>query len=263
MTPKQNIQDFIFNIQTDNQEESEFYMVATATQTDGSYTVFEICPKDPVLLAVHEPVTDFGQSLFQTHLLDQTQTFFKQKCPLSKKFTLIGGSSQILLEKDGPFRANIDSSSQETTLSYTSPIPLKEKLQPTELRHESSEHLITIHPEKTPQKEIEISKIDNTPSPSEQNIIETSSQTRSAIDLALLAQVLQTPIQGKTAVYIDTEMASSPIITKPLSLTLQSTQPVTKGWNLITGIFTAQSQTTDVQILLAKPCLKEWCIDEN
>lgn len=258
-TPKQGIQDFIFKIQSAQEPSTDFYMVARSTQNKDEYGSFQICPQNPLLLAVHEPATDFGLSLFQTQLLKEGQALLKEKCPNATKFDLIGGSKQILMEEDGPFHASIDTASEETTLSYVSPIPLKEKLKPTELRHESAEKLITIHPEPPP---VSSETPEETPSVPTEKIIELPQQ-QSAIDMALMAHVLQTPIQGTVIVYIDTEANSSPIVTRPIRLTLQTTQNLSKGWHIVTGVFHAQSEKTILHILWAKPCLKEWCTDEN
>lgn len=257
LTPKKEVQDFIFEAYTDKNTNAVFYTVATSAFTENQYSAFNLCSENPLLLVVHEPVTDFDQSLFQTKILDAAQRLVKQKCPDTKKFNLAGGSSQILAEGDGPFRASVDMTTEETTLSFTSPVPLKEKLHPTELRRESAERIITIDPQLPTEK-----STDSQPTQSDQpDSAETTPQWQSAVDLALTAHVYQTPVHGETIIYIDN--STSLVATRPLPLTLQSEQPLSSGWHLIKGSFNAHGETTRVHILSAKPCLKEWCADEN
>lgn len=263
-TPQKNTQDFIFESGTDKKDNAVFYTVATSIQKENLYPPFNLCPQNPLLLVVHEPVTDFDQSLFQTNILNQAQDLLKKKCPTVKAFNLIGGTSQILTEEDGPFRATINMATGETTLSFISPIPLKEKLHPTELRREDADHLITIHPEPQPEN-LPTNQTSEEPPQTLDNqlVLETNldQQLQSAVDLVLMTHVFQVPVQGKSILYIDTTSALQ--ATHPLPLILQSNQPIGTGWHIVMGVFNAQDDNTKVDILWAKPCLKEWCTDEN
>ncbi len=263
LTPKKGIQNLLFKIQSD--KSVDFYWVTESSLTDGEYPVFNICPKHPTLMAVHEPATDFGQSTFQTQILKVAQNLLKQQCPSAQEFTLVGGTQQILSEKDGPFHANINIPAEETTVSFTSPIPIKEKLHPTELRREAAENLITIHPEIISETETSEETVsNNTPPISPLSDISNLSQIQSAVDMALIAHILKSPVQGKVVLYIDSsESAHELTVTRPLPLNLKTTHPIQKGWHLITGVFKPQKDATEIHILSAIPCLKEWCADEN
>ena len=139
-------QDFILNNHVDDSAHTSFYTIAQSDKSQEEYSAFNLCPKESIVLAVHTPVTDFEQSIFQMDLIKKAQKIIHQQCPKTTKFHIIGGTNQILLEEDGPFHATIDTKTEETTLSYTPPPSLTNKPQPTELRHESGEHLLTIQP---------------------------------------------------------------------------------------------------------------------
>ena len=257
--PQNKAQTLLFKIQSDN--DTDFYLATQSTPKEDHYSAFEICTIVPTIMAVHEPATAFGQSAFQTQILSLAQKLVKERCPQAKQWQIIGGTNQILAEGDGPFHANINLTSDETTLSFNSPIPLKEKLHPTELRHESAEPILTIQPEPPHIQSASEEKQEMTPPPF-QEISGTPQQTQSAVDLALMAHVLQSPIQGKAVIYID-DTKDGLSITRPLPLKLQTTQPLNKGWHIVMGMFKPQKATTDIHILWAKACLKEWCTDED
>lgn len=78
LTSKKGVQNLLFKIQSD--ENIDLYMMTESTLKDGEYSAFKICPEQPILMTVHEPATDFGQSLFQTKILKAAQNVLNQKC---------------------------------------------------------------------------------------------------------------------------------------------------------------------------------------
>ena len=239
--------------------------MAQATQQKDKYTSFNLCPEQPLLLAVHEPINDFDQSIFQTKLITQAQILMKQSCPNIQEFQLIGGSKQICTEESGPFHATINMRTEEITFSYTALPSPENRPRPTELRHESGERLLTIQPQASIDSEQETANLKQTGSTTETSEINFSpDQIQSAVDLALTSQVLKTSIQGKTILYIENKgLSQNPIATRPLFLTIQSPRPLNSGWYVIQGTFVPHHDNTNVHILWEKSCKKEWCADEN
>jgi len=258
-------QDFIYQIAQNKELDITYYTVARSYSQSGNYGAFELCPTQPILLAQHPTETDFKQSLFQSYLLKDAKDIMTKRCPNISSFQIIGITTATPSLKEWRFRATIDIPNSETTLFYRD-IPVIGNIpRPSELRRELGEKLLTIKPPKT------IDKTLNSPSKKEPQQkqsepsadLSPTSNIQSAIDLALLANVLQSDVQGTAAVYIESsELTSSIQTTKPLKLSLQTQQPLTTGWYLIDGVFHHQP-TGVVHILSATPCKKEWCLNEN
>jgi len=259
-------QDFIYQIAQNKELNITYYTVARSYSQEGNYGAFELCPTQPILLIQHPAGTDFKQSLFQSALLKEAKDIMGKRCPNSSSFQILAIVTTTPSLKNWRFRAVVDIHNNETTLFYRD-IPAEGNIpRPSELRREVGERLLTIKPPKTIDKTLHL------PSKNDPQLeqtgslpkVPTTTNTQSAIDLALLANVLKTDVQGTAAVYIETtELTSSIQTTKPLKLSLQTQQPLSTGWYLIDGIFHHQPTGVNVQVLSATPCKKEWCLNEN
>ena len=258
---KENTQDFIFPVFFDEDLKITYYMVTRASQQNGIYKEFEFCPSTPLLVATHQPVSDFKQSLFQAHLLKEAKKYIHQKCPQARSVSIIG--MQEMTENAPPiFQADINITTDETTLTYHTMTEKKDVPHPTELRHEQAEPLLTIHPSKDV-----VAKTDTFSLSTE--LIQSGTTTppkntrQSAVDIALLAHVLQNQIKAKTIVYVNAPQKDYSFeVTHPLPLTIQTTEVLAPGWYIITGLFQPQEDKTLVQVETAQKCKKEWCANE-
>lgn len=246
-------EDFVFPIDIDKELNSEFYMVARAEKKDGEYGSFDICPQQPVLLVLHQPIEDFKASLFQTKLIQKAQNVILTKCPETKEFTLLG-IEKVTTPLRWILRGYIDLKGSEVNLTYQANSNVVPR--PSELRHEEGENLITIPAQQNPDQP----KLANNPTKK----TEIKDGQQSAVDLALLAQVLQQDIQGKAVVYVAHKNADySFAVTRPLPLAMQSQETLSPGWYLVDGVFQYNKGQVVVKVSSVTRCLKEWCLNDE
>ena len=258
-SPDDGIQDFIFQTKEDTDLHLKYYIVARATQTDGNhYSSFNACSENPILLVAHKPTEDFKNSLFQTSFLKQAQLHLKDLCPQSQKFQILGINDALPPQTDRViFQADINLADDSITTVYHQPIDKSDIPKPTELRKESGENLLTIHPDKKEQSK----PAQDQPAPT---IKRVKNKGQSAIDLALIARVSGKAIPGETVVYIDhTDSAYFAIATQPLPLMLKTQTTLSPGWYFIKGEFNADNERMMVLVSSAQLCQKEWCLDEE
>ncbi len=279
--PEENVQDFIYPLNEDKENALLFYGVARATQVKNTYSPFVVCSETPILLVAHHPASDFKQALFQAQVLKKAKARALMTCPQALKVQIIGieESDQAPTTNDWIFKATMDIESEETTLFYRMQTPTAIP-KPSELKQESAQNLMTVHPKDA--SEIAITYGDPQPMPdskaeptapkempeseaaSFQALLKTEDTApRSAVDLALIAEV-NGDVKGKSIVYIETtSFSNASRITRPLTLNLKSQNTLASGWYLTEGLFHATPNGIEVELFGAKPCLKEWCTNEN
>ena len=251
-------QDLVFEMAKDDELDVVFYRVARSEGKNEEYGAFEICPLEPSIIVTHQPVSDFKTSLFQSKLIRLARDHLLSKCPKIKKFDVWGVESVDSLSK-WIFQARFDLASEEMTLNYQTMLDPNDIPRPSELRHEQGENLITIHPQKNEQKKEDVGGVE-----AKNKDDQSRNEIKSAVDLSLLAQVLQQEIKGKTIVYVTTKRSDySFVVTHPLPLVLKFQEMLSTGWYLIDAVFQPQEEGALVQVLSAKKCQKEWCVDEK
>ena len=263
-SPQEKTQDFIFKSGEDKEVNLEYYVVARSSELENHYGPFVVCPQKPRLFVVHEPISDFKQSLFQTSLFKKAKEHILKRCPKATALEVFGTSDKPSSEK-WVFHANLDFSSDEITLDYHFPVGKSEIPRPQELRREGGENLLTIPAAKEAlQKPIDKKEDINQQAPVLLWGEEDNKKRKSAVDLALLARVLKNHVEGQAVVYVDRPKLDKTFeVTRPLPLILKTQESLVSGWYLIDGVFQTEGSDIVVQVLSAKLCLKEWCMDEN
>jgi len=261
-SPDEGVQDFIYQTGKDEDLHLSYYLVARAKYMDGQhYSAFYPCSEKPILLVAHEPTTDFKQSLFQSAIVKQAQTHLLQLCPEAKGVQILGTSLNKLDTDMAMFQADVDFDEESITMNYREPIDKSVIPKPTELRREEGESILTIHPDKKGQIETTYGETSQKP---QELPTKRPTNLQSAIDLSLITQITGTQTKGQVIVYVDhmneNQMA---VTTFPQTLLLNGQTALSPGWYIIQGAFTYEGNNTLVQLTSAKPCQKEWCLDEN
>ncbi|MBQ4472551.1 MAG: hypothetical protein II942_04865 [Alphaproteobacteria bacterium] len=263
--PQTNTQSFIFQAAQEPDLELTYYAVARTTRPkDSVYSGFRLCSERPVFLVAHDPIGDFQQSLFQSTTLKNAKKLLPKLCPKSKQFELLGVSPQNPTDTNWTFQAIVDLENDENTLKYNTQHAGRNIPMPTELRHEDGEKLLTIQPQSEGTTK---TLYGEQPLPTEE--IETifipeSEPAKSAFDLALLARVKATDVRGRAMIHIDNVSLDETIsVDLPVPLTAKGDAKLTPGWYMATGLFRNEDGKDFIQILSAKPCLKDWCPDEK
>lgn len=261
-SPEEGVQDFIYHIGKDNDLNTDFYLVARSTQNEKNYTPFMLCPEQPILLAIHENRTNLQQSLFQTGLIKTAKEHLQKICPKATKVHLFTNTSNITTNA-AILEITTDFQNDTLTINYFNNKAQETPLKPQELRTETSETLLTIQAQKQPQKEAE-EKNNTTKQTTDLPPKKNKKRFDSATDLALSAKVLQTPVKGKTAVWVaETKQTKQAQVTRPYPLLLQTQTSLSTGWHLIEGTFTHSTTQPIVQVEKATKCKKEWCANEE
>ena len=253
VSPDLKQQDFIFQVASNQDLDTIFYLTAHAEEKDGNYGPFDICPQQPVLVAVHQPTSDFKESLFQSKLMKEAQKLIISKCPATKKFTLLG-VDKMAIPVLWMLRADINLQNSEINLTYRADgdkVP-----RPSELRRETGENLLTVPAQKQPKQDV-------LPANKSRETV-SSDGRKSAVDLALSTQALHREHKAKVVVYVAGKNADySFSVTRPFPLLLQSQEMLSPGWYLVEGIFQPNEGLVKLQALSVTHCLKEWCLDDQ
>lgn len=264
ISPDEGIQDFIYSTGQDPDLHLTYYLVARAKKIDEHhYSAFTSCPDVPILLVAHEPTADFKQSLFQNAVLKQAQVHLSHLCPDAKGIQIFATSLNKIDTDSAVFQADINFEAESVTMSYREPIDKSVIPKPTELRHEHAENILTIRPDG--QNKVEIPS-DSVPVSKEKtkSTRATVPHIKSAVDLALIAQLTGNKIDGQAIVYVDhMDDNQRAVTTLPTSLLLNGKTALSSGWYLIDGAFSYEDDRIVVQLTSAKSCQKEWCLDEN
>lgn len=263
-SPQEKMQDFIFKSGEDKELNLEYYTVARSSELKNHYGPFIVCPEKPTLFVVHEPISDFKQSLFQTSLFKKAKEHILKRCPKATALEVLGTSDKPSSEK-WILRANLDFASEEITLNYQFPVDKNEIPRPKELRREGGENLLTVPATKEAiEKRLNTKEVIEKQAPMPTSAEENDKKRKSAVDLALLTRVLKNNSEGQVIVYVNQQRLDKTFeVTRPLPLILKTQESLVPGWYLIDGIFQAEGSDVVVQVLSAKLCLKEWCMDEN
>ena len=263
--PESDTQSFIFQAAQEPDLELTYYAVARATRPkDGVYSGFRLCSERPVFLVAHDPIGDFQQSLFQSTTLKNAKKLLPKLCPKSKQIELLGVSAQNPTDTNWVFQAIINFENDENTLKYntrntSTPIPM-----PTELRREDGEKLLTIQPQQEGTPKAFYGEATPPTEEMETIFIPESEPAKSAFDLALLARVKSADVRGRAMIHIDNVRMDETIdVDLPIPLSAKGDAKLTPGWYMATGLFRNENGKDFIQILSAKPCLKEWCPDEK
>ena len=254
-SPDDGVQDFIFQSGEDKDLHLTYYAVARAVQSDAQhYSAFTLCGETATLIVMHDPISDFKQSLFQSALLKQARAHIQHLCPQTQKLQILGAPINTHNTQQAVFQADIDLSTDEVRLLYHTPIDKNNIPKPTELRHEDGENILTIQPQKL-----------ETPVPSQSTKVQTekaNNDTQSATDLALIAKI-NGQTNGKSVVYVDHMTQDQQAqVTHPTPLLLQVSTALAAGWYLINGTFSHDGENTLVTTSSVKSCQKEWCENE-
>ena len=262
-SPDDGIQDFIYQTGQDKDLNLTYYLVARATYAqDQHYSAFTQCSENPILLMTHEPTSDFKKSLFQSAVIKAAQTHFLNLCPNAKNLQILAVSDKKINTDSAVFQADIDFTEESITTTYHDFSNTVNMPKPTELRHENAENILTIKPNIQDKITTSYETQANTPDTKEPH--KKQNGLKSAIDLALLAQITGKNITGKTVVYVDhTDAHQRAVVTLPTPLFLQSQTALSSGWHIIQGSFLYNNHEIIVQLMSAKQCQKEWCFDEN
>ncbi len=255
-TPEENIQSLTFIMDKDEEVNNTYIVQLRSTKSnDGSYSEFQGCPIFRLMI-INPDRSLFNNEAFQEQITQKAFKLAQRLCAKLETIAIFGATKPDALASDIIFQMQIDAKSKEKTI-----IPIQTNFnesdisKPIELRHQSSELLMAVTPDKDGLK-IDYSK----PLTSPQKTI-TKTKTlpiTSLTHLDVQSRITEKPIQGRVVVHINKINLDGTAKTDlPQNVLLKHHPKLKIGWSVIQGIF-YQNQ---MRVMDITPCQKEWCSD--
>ncbi len=256
LTPQENVQSLTFIMDKDEEQNNTYIVQLRSTKNeDGSYTEFQGCPIFR-LMVINPERKLFDNEVFQEQIAQKAFRLAQKLCAKLETIAVFGATKTDALASDVIFQMQIDAESKEKNI-----IPIQTDFnesdiaQPIELRHQSSEVLMAVIPEKDGFK-IDYSKSFSYP---EKSIPQKETlPITSLAHLDVQSRITDKPVQGKVIVHINKiDLDGSALTDLPQKVLLKHHPKLKIGWAIIQGNFYQnEMQVTDI-----KTCQKEWCSD--
>ncbi|MBP5343836.1 MAG: hypothetical protein J6Y85_02020 [Alphaproteobacteria bacterium] len=257
-----------FLLDTDPASNTQYLALFRSIQNkDRAYPAFSMCQPDAYFAIIHPQSEDFKNPAFQGRIFKKIRQEAHTLCPNVKRIIILGQTAIQSTYDNWVFHADMDLTTEQANLRYRQPLPNIKEEEPSELRTEESEPIVTItssdkthiHADYNPHASL-VTKNTNTATETSTQLWDYTGYNYSAQDLALLAKITPQPIQGKAVMHITSvALDGTGLVDQPCPILLLHTPNLKPGWANVQGTFAIQDNELIVKPLTIQPCAQEWC----